>query len=74
MFSSYSSVNADDLQLADLPAALEFLIVSFAVAADFDFEKLRERVDNGSADAVQPPGDFIASGVELAAGVELCVD
>jgi len=31
---------ADDLKVADFLAALEFLIVSFAVAADFDFEKL----------------------------------
>ena len=41
------------------------------VAADLDVELLRERVDDGDADAVQAAGDLVAAAVaELAAGVE----
>ena len=42
-----------------------------AVAPDADFHPFRERIDHGSAHAVQAAGDLIGVLVELAAGMEL---
>jgi hypothetical protein len=41
-----------------------------AVALDLDLEPFRERVDDADTDAVQPAGDGVGAGFELAAGVQ----
>ncbi len=43
-----------------------------ALAANRDFELVRERVDDGAADAVQTAGDGVAAAAELSAGVQDC--
>jgi hypothetical protein len=45
--------------------------VRAAVAVDLDVEALRQRVDDGGADAVQPARGGVGAGSELAAGVQL---
>ncbi len=52
-------------------AAPVFLVIDFPVPEDFDFEPLREGIDDRHAHAVKPAGDLVARFVELAAGVEL---
>ena len=47
------------------------MLPGVAVAPDFDFELLAERVDAADAHAVQSAGDFVGGGVEFAAGVQL---
>ncbi len=52
-------------------APLVVLAPDVAVAADLQLQLLRERVDDGDADPVQPARDFVAAAVaELAAGVQ----
>ena len=65
------SAGADDLHVALRDAAHELLAVEHAVAAHLGDEPLRERVDDGDADAVEAAGDLVALAAELAAGVEL---
>ena len=52
-------------------AAGEFLLPGVAFAPDFQLQPLGESVDAGNADTVQSAGDFVAFGIELAAGVQL---
>ena len=52
-------------------ATLVGLLVHLAVALDLDLEVLRQRIDDGQADAVQAAGDLVGALVELAAGVQL---
>ena len=54
----------------DRRAALVALLVDLAVAPDFEVERLRQRVDDRHADAVQAAGHLVAVVVELAAGVQ----
>ena len=61
---------ARDLEAAGRIAALVGLLVDLRVAPDLEVERLRQRVDDGDADAVETAGDFVAVVVELAAGVE----
>jgi hypothetical protein len=61
----------DHLDVRERVAALELLAVELAVAADLRHEPLRQRVDDGEADAVQATGDLVAVAAELAAGVQL---
>ena len=59
------------LELALRDAARVGLAPDVAVAADLDVQLLRQRVDDGEADAVQAAGDLVAAAVaELAAGVQ----
>ena len=51
-------------------AALVALLVDLAVAPDLELERLRQRVDDRDADAVQAARDLVAVVVELAAGVQ----
>ena len=51
-------------------AALVGLLVDLAVAPDLELERLRQRVDDRDADAVQTARDLVAVVVELAAGVQ----
>ena len=51
-------------------AALVALLVDLTVAPDFEIERLRQRVDDRDADAVQPARHLVAVVVELAAGVQ----
>ena len=51
-------------------AALVFLLVDVAVAADFDLAPLGEEVDDGDADAVQAAGGLVGALLELAAELE----
>ena len=46
------------------------LLPDFAVAPDFEFEPVGERVDDGDADAVQTAGNFVGVAVEFSAGVQ----
>ena len=62
---------ADDLDARLRNAAGELLPVDGAVAAHLGDEPLRERVDDGDADAVEAARDLVALAAELAAGVEL---
>ena len=41
------------------------------VAPDFQLQRFGQRVDAAHADAVQAAGNFVAVGIELAAGVQL---
>ena len=66
-----SLVVADHLDVRLRDAARERLPVDPAVAPDLDDEPLRECVDDGDADAVEPAGDLVSVAAELAAGVEL---
>ena len=50
--------------------ALVALLIGLAVAPDLEIERLRQRVDDGDADAVQAAGHLVAVVVELAAGVK----
>ena len=68
-------VSFDRLALLQLALGLAALVVlgpDVAVAADLEVERLRERVDDRDADAVQAAGDLVAAALaaELAAGVE----
>ena len=51
-------------------AALVGLVVDLAVAPDLEIERLRQRVDDRDADAVQAARHLVAVVVELAAGVQ----
>ena len=62
---------ADGLHVALRHAAGELLPVEHPVAAHLGDEPLRERVDDGDADAVEAAGDLVAVAAELAAGMEL---
>ena len=61
---------AGDLEIRRGRAALVALLVDLAVAPDLEIERLRQRVDDGHADAVQAARDLVAVVVELAAGVK----
>ena len=61
---------AGDFQRLDRIAAVIALLVDLAVAPDFQVERLRQRVHDRHADAVQTAGDLVAVVVELAAGVQ----
>ena len=54
----------------DRIAAVVALLVDLAVAPDLQVERLRQRVHDRDADAVQTAGDLVAVVVELAAGVQ----
>ena len=54
----------------DRIAAVVALLVDLAVAPDLELERLRQRVHDRHADAVQTAGDLVAVVVELAAGVQ----
>ena len=60
--------DAADVGLGD--AALVFLVVDVAVAADFDLAPFGEEVDDGDADAVQAAGGLVGALFELAAELE----
>ena len=47
------------------------LLPGKSVTADFELELFAERVNARNADAVQSTGNFVAGGIELAAGVQL---
>ena len=51
-------------------AVVVALAPDVALAAHLDLEPVRERVDDGAADAVQAAGDRVAAAAELAAGVQ----
>ena len=51
-------------------AALVFLLIDVAVAADLDLAPLGEEVDHGDADAVQAAGGLIGPFLELAAELQ----
>ena len=55
-------------------AAVERHRPGLAAAVDLDVEALRERVDDGCADAVQTAGCRVRAAAELAAGVQLRED
>ena len=55
-------------------AAVERHRPGLAVAVHLDVEALRQRVDDGGADAVQPAGCRVGAVAELAAGVQLGED
>ena len=55
-------------------AAVERHRPGLAAAVDLDVEPLRERVDDGRADAVQAAGGRVRPAAELAAGVQLGED
>ena len=61
---------AGDFERGRRRAALVGLLVDLAVAPDFEVERLRQRVDDRDADAVQTAGHLVAVVVELAAGVQ----
>ena len=61
---------AERLQPALRHAARKALAVELAAARDFDFELVRQRVDDGNADAVQAAGGLVDLGIELAAGMQ----
>ena len=63
--------NADRLHLRGGLSARELLAVHLPVAAYLRYEPLRERVDDGDADAVQAARHLVAVAAELPAGVEL---
>ncbi len=46
------------------------LLPDFAFAPDFEIEPVRERVDDGDADAVQAAGNFVGIAVEFSAGMK----
>ena len=52
-------------------AAGVLLLPGVAVAPDLQLQPLGERIDAAHAHAVQTAGDFVALGIELAAGVQL---
>src|SRR5439155_1347425 len=53
-----------------LDAARVFLAIELATAADLDPHILRQRIDDGGADAMEPARDFVDLAAELAASVE----
>ena len=55
-------------------AARELLSPDLPVAPNLRDEPLREGVDDGDTDAVEPAGDLVAVAAELAAGMELRED
>ena len=61
---------ADAADFARGDAALVFLMVDVAVAADFDFAPFAEEVDDRDADAVQTAGGLVGAFFELAAEFE----
>ena len=65
---------ADDLQRRDGLAVFETDVVLLAVAEDLQLEPVRERVDDGDADAVQTAGNLVRVLVEFPAGMQLCHD
>ncbi len=65
---------ADHFQIAGLLATLEFHVMHFAIAADFNFQPFRKRVDDRCAHAMKPAADLVrAPGrmLEFAARAEL---
>ena len=56
--------------VVDRDAALVLLGVDLAVPSDLDTHPLRERVDDGRADAVESTGDLVGPATELPASVE----
>src|SRR5947209_13155072 len=63
--SSLSSL----FQLHNRNSALILLLVSFAVAPDFQAQSFGKEVDAGDAHAVQPARNLVSVGIELAASV-----
>ncbi len=61
---------AGSLELRRGIALLVGLFPDFAIAPDFQFQPVGERVDDRDADAVQTAGNFIGVTVEFAAGVQ----
>ena len=61
---------ADDGQRRGRLAALECLAIERLAARDLDFQRFRQRVDDGDADAMQAAGRLVGAAVELAAGVQ----
>ena len=61
---------ADPLETAGRPAARVALAPQLAIARHLDLELLREPVDHGQTDAVQPARGAIDLGAELAAGMQ----
>ena len=61
---------ADFLQLVDNLAAFIALKINILAVADLDLQPFGERVDDGSADAVQTAGDLVTAAAELAAGMQ----
>ena len=61
---------ADHLQRVQRVAAAIGLAEDLAVAADLQFQLLRQGVDHRDADAVQTAGDLVGVVVELAAGMQ----
>ena len=53
-----------------LAAVFEADKEDLAFLVDRDLQPFAQRVDDGSADAVQTAGDFIRSAAELASGVQ----
>ena len=60
---------ADNLERRDRYAHPELLVVDFSAAPDRDLELLRQGVDHGNADPVQPARNLVGVVIELAAGV-----
>ena len=46
------------------------LLPDFAIAPNFEFQPVGERVHDGDADAVQSAGNFVGVAVEFSAGVQ----
>ncbi len=61
---------ARDLEVGRRRTPLVGLLIDLAAPPDLELERLRERVDDRDADAVQAARDFVAVVVELAAGVQ----
>ena len=61
---------ADAADVAGRHAALVFLLIDVAVAADFDLAPFGEEVDDRDADAVQAAGGLVGPFAELAAELE----
>ena len=69
-FRSAALRGAGHLEVGDGRAAVIRLLVDLAVTPDFQFERFRERVDDGDADAVKAARHLVGTVLELAAGVQ----
>ena len=61
---------ADDLEVLFRNTQVELLVVDMPVLTDFDFEPVRQGVDDGGTDAVETAGDLVSATAELTAGME----
>ena len=61
---------ADGLQRPLRQAARENLAIERLAARDLDLEPVRQRVDDGNADAVQAARGLVGLGIELSAGMQ----